>query len=456
MLLLFTARRGQLAACPTGFIENQALWVVNPVFLGMEVSSVFVAGSERSISADKQLGWWARLRILLGAANWPATSESGRIPLWIHGLLWLWLLGLDTLKASNAVARLPHFPVGPAEWQPLLATLGRLLLEDVGSATLFYLTWRWLVPRTLGRGRVVEYVALAAVLVLPYAGLVGWVMPQVFNDKIRIATAKTTAFTTKSKKPVTIVVHGKKMPVTEPREWLQLFGASIVGTLIVGSSSALRITGDYLRGQRNRREMERQQLLIELAMLKTQINPHFLFNTLNNIYSLTSRKSDKAPEAVLRLSEIMRYLLYESSTDTVPLSRELAHLRSFLDLQRLRLSATAQDAIQLTVTGAPADCAHPIAPLLLLPLVENAFKHGDLAARPVAVQITLELASDGQLRFSVLNHVAPADAERELPNQPGGVGLVNLRRRLALLYPGRHTLQVQTPLNQHLVTLVLG
>ncbi|UOQ78572.1 hypothetical protein MUN84_08515 [Hymenobacter sp. 5516J-16] len=131
----------------------------------------------------------------------------------------------------------------------------------------------------------------------------------------------------------------------------------------------------------------------------------------------------------------MRYLLYESSTDTVPLSRELAHLRSFLDLQRLRLPASAQDAIQLEVTGTSPDCAHPIAPLLLMPLVENAFKHGDLTARPVAVHISLVLASDGLVRFSVLNHVAPADAERELPKQPGGVGLVNLRRRLELLYP---------------------
>ena len=151
----------------------------------------------------------------------------------------------------------------------------------------------------------------------------------------------------------------------------------------------------------------------------------------------------------------MRYLLYESSTDTVPLSRELAHLRGFLDLQRLRLPAAAQAAIRFDVAGPAPDCAHPIAPLLLLPLIENAFKHGDLAARPLAVHISLMLAADGRLRFSVLNHVAPADAEWELPELPGGVGLVNLRRRLELLYPGRYILDVQTPPSQHLVTLVL-
>lgn len=426
----------------------------------MEASTLAIVGPETEELA--QVGWWRRMRPLLRSANWPADSESRQVPYWIHGLLWFWLLGLDVLKASNTLAKLPHFPVGFAEWQPVLLMMGKLLLEDAASASLFYLTWIWLIPRTLGRGRVGYYCVLAVVLVLPYVFLIGWVLPKVFNDKLKIATTQTTQSPQAArpaaggKKPVTVIVNGKKMPVVEPKTWWVLFGVSVLGLVVIGSSSALRITGDYLRGQRNRREMERQQLLIELAMLKTQINPHFLFNTLNNIYSLTSRKSDKAPEAVLRLSEIMRYLLYESSTDTVPLSRELAHLRSFLDLQRLRLSATAQEAIQLTVTGASPDCAHPIAPLLLLPLVENAFKHGDLTARPVAVQITLELNPNGQLHFSVLNHVAPTDAERELPEQPGGVGLVNLRRRLALLYPGRHTLQVQTPPGQHLVTLVLG
>ncbi|WP_460504399.1 sensor histidine kinase, partial [Hymenobacter agri] len=117
-----------------------------------------------------------------------------------------------------------------------------------------------------------------------------------------------------------------------------LFGGLWLGAVATMlASSAVRITLDYLRGQRQRQERERQHLLTELAMLKTQINPHFLFNTLNNIYSLTSRKSDRAPEAVLRLAESMRYLLYDSAADTVPLSQELAHLRSFLDLQRLRL-----------------------------------------------------------------------------------------------------------------------
>ncbi|NVO30157.1 sensor histidine kinase [Hymenobacter lapidiphilus] len=399
----------------------------------------------------------ARLREWLRPTEWSAHDpEATLVPRWVHILLWLWLLTIDGLKLSSILSKLPQFPPTAPEWWGLLPQLGRYLLEDLGDATLFYLTWRWLIPSTLGRGRVLQYIPKAALLLLPYLALIGWLIPQFAPSGVHVSTQKAPPSSSSQGKPGTVRIDAAKPPKSPfPDAAMRLLAASIIGSFIIGSASAMRITDDYLRGQRNRRELERQQLLTELAMLKTQINPHFLFNTLNNIYSLTSRKSDKAPEAVLRLAEIMRYLLYESSTDTVPLSRELAHLRSFLDLQRLRLPASAQEAVVLEVAGTNPDCVHPIAPLLLLPLVENAFKHGDLTARPVAVHIALHLAPDGLLRFSVLNYVAPADAERPLPRQPGGVGLANLQRRLELLYPHRHTLDVQTTPEQHRVTLVL-
>ncbi|MBT2556303.1 sensor histidine kinase [Hymenobacter sp. ISL-91] len=423
----------------------------------MEVLPPPAPAAPASLRPPRWRSWRVRLREWLRPTEWSVHDpEATRVPRWVHILLWLWLLTIDGLKLSNILSKLPQFPLTAAEWAPLLPQLGRLLLEDLGAALLFYLTWRWLIPSTLGRGRVVQYIPMAALLLLPYLGLNGWLMPQLFPSGVHVSTQEVPPSPSKQGNSTTLKIDVTKLKKPTPPDMvMRLFAAAILGSFIIGSASAMRITDDYLRGQRNRRELERQQLLTELAMLKTQINPHFLFNTLNNIYSLTSRKSDKAPEAVLRLAEIMRYLLYESSTDTVPLSRELAHLRSFLDLQRLRLPASAQEAIVLEVAGTNPDCVHPIAPLLLLPLVENAFKHGDLTARPVAVHIALHLAADGLLRFSVLNYVTPADAERPLPRQPGGVGLANLQRRLELLYPHRHTLDVQTTPEQHRVTLVL-
>ncbi|MCR5887590.1 sensor histidine kinase [Hymenobacter sp. J193] len=365
----------------------------------------------------------ARLRAFSRLEWWPR-SEEAAVPKWVHFLFWGALLLLDGLAVYS------NLNAGPKHRMPQDQLVLRALLTNGLSGSIFYFNWMVLVPGTVGRGRLWPYLGGVLLLLAAY-------VPLRFGISGLIGGGAMEEAQTTQQKLMMIIPY------------------TLLGLSTIFFSSGLRITGDYLSGLRNHRELERQQLLTELAMLKTQINPHFLFNTLNNIYSLTSRKSDKAPEAVLRLAEIMRYLLYESSTDTVPISRELAHLHSFLDLQRLRLPASAPEAIRFDVEGAGPDCAHPIAPLLLLPLVENAFKHGDLAARPVAVHISLHLAPDGLLRFSVLNHVAPADAERDLPRQPGGVGLVNLRRRLELLYPSRYALDVQTPPGQHIVTMVL-
>ncbi|WP_345110387.1 sensor histidine kinase [Hymenobacter algoricola] len=366
--------------------------------------------------------WPAWLHTFSRLDWWPRVNEVAAVPWWVHLLFWGILLLFDGMMLS-------YNPTKFGSQLVLRQFLLRAALTDALAAAMFYTNWMVLIPRTLSRGRLVPYIIGVLVLLLLY-------IPARFGTSLLIGGA----------------AEGVR---NQPQTLAMIVPYGMMGLMAIFFSSALRITGDYLRALSNRRELERQQLLTELAMLKTQINPHFLFNTLNNIYSLTSRKSDKAPEAVLRLAEIMRYLLYESGTETVPLSRELAHLHSFLDLQRLRLPASAPEAIRFEVAGVPAESNFPIAPLLLLPLVENAFKHGDLAARPVAVHITLALAPDTGLTFSVLNHVAPNDAGRELPDQPGGVGLANLRRRLELLYPGRYALWVSTPPGQHLVTLTL-
>ncbi|UOR05290.1 histidine kinase [Hymenobacter aerilatus] len=228
----------------------------------------------------------------------------------------------------------------------------------------------------------------------------------------------------------------------------------VLGLLIVLLSGGLRLAVDYVQEHDNRRELQAQHLVTELSLLKAQVNPHFLFNTLNNIYALTLQHSPRAPEAVLRLAEIMRYVLYESGADTVPLTRELTHLRGFLDLQRLRLPGNAAAAVQLHTTLATgAEYVFPIAPMLLLPLVENAFKHGHLQAPAPAVQLELQVNEAGVLRFMVRNAVAaPQAASLEAP---GGVGLPNLRRRLALLYPQRHTLTIDATAQEFCATLTV-
>ncbi|MBX0291287.1 sensor histidine kinase [Hymenobacter sp. HSC-4F20] len=213
-----------------------------------------------------------------------------------------------------------------------------------------------------------------------------------------------------------------------------------LGGLILLLSNGLRLADDYLRERESRRELEQQHLRTELSLLKTQLHPHFLFNTLNNIYSLTLQASPQAPEAVLRLAELMRYQLYDSPEDLVPLAREISHLRGFLALQLLRLPPDeADDVLPFTILLPPgAEYARRLPPMLLLPLVENAFKHGDLAARPHVARLHLQVEPEGRLLFQVQNQVAVGGGPGL--EAAGGVGLANLHRRLELLYPGQHSL----------------
>jgi LytS/YehU family sensor histidine kinase len=214
------------------------------------------------------------------------------------------------------------------------------------------------------------------------------------------------------------------------------FSFTIYPTVIAcGLSTAIRITTEWFRNERQKKEMEAEKLQSELAFLKSQINPHFLFNTLNNICSLARKKADETEEAIIMLSGIMRYMLQDSRDERVNLGREVEYLKNFITLQRIRLPDTI--SIDLQVDGDPERIT--IEPLLLIPFVENAFKHGIGYQLPTSIRISLRV-TDNILIFRVENSIfkQPGDTE------PGsGIGLKNIRRRLELLYPGRHTLSVE-------------
>lgn len=166
----------------------------------------------------------------------------------------------------------------------------------------------------------------------------------------------------------------------------------------------------------------------ELAFLKSQTNPHFLFNTINDIYALTYQKSDEAPEALLKLSDMLRYSLYDGAADHGPLKRELDYLQDYLDLHRL--GAKQKSFIQFNVEGDPGNLQ--IAPLLLVPFVENIIKHGvtDDSSRPAEIKVRIDRKT---LYLDAVNEVKDQQKDRT-----GGIGLASVRRRLELLYPNRH------------------
>lgn len=193
----------------------------------------------------------------------------------------------------------------------------------------------------------------------------------------------------------------------------------------------------YFFVQRDREhQLEAAQLQLagkqtELSFLRSQINPHFLFNNLNNIYSLVYHQSDQSLNAIAKLSDLLRYMLYDSN-EKVPLQKELDYIHKYLELQQMRFGMQAPAHVE--IKGEAGNAGIP--PLLLIPFVENAFKHGDMKNGNT---ILIRLHTDeAMIRFTVINTIG-----QQQKDSGGGIGLENVRRRLELLYPGRHTLQVQ-------------
>ncbi len=205
--------------------------------------------------------------------------------------------------------------------------------------------------------------------------------------------------------------------------------------LVVGVSTSMAVIQRWQADAHLRDTVEKQNITSELALLKAQINPHFFFNTLNNIYALSYTNVEESREATLTLSRMMRYLLYETQQDVAPLSREFAFIDDYIELMKLRVQSSSN--VQYTRDEPIPD--YPIAPMLLLPFIENAFKHGINASQQSEIKIHAGL-SNSALTLHVENHIFPV--QKVAGAESGGIGLSNTRRRLDLLYPARHRLEI--------------
>jgi LytS/YehU family sensor histidine kinase len=190
----------------------------------------------------------------------------------------------------------------------------------------------------------------------------------------------------------------------------------------------------------------------ELKFLKSQINPHFLFNTLNSLYALTLKKSDAAPEIVIKLSEMMRYMLYECNERRVPLRKEVQYIQNYLDLEQLRQGQNAR--IEFELNGSIRE--QQIAPLMFTPFLENSFKHGlnnQLTEGFVRIRLDVE---DHKVFLEIENSKAPVKPAQNHNKPSGGIGLVNVRRRLNLIYPDSYNLLVTDQPDKYKVNLDLN
>ncbi|HHB52808.1 MAG TPA: histidine kinase [Saprospiraceae bacterium] len=219
---------------------------------------------------------------------------------------------------------------------------------------------------------------------------------------------------------------------------------------ITSSATVGKIISDWTKDRRERQELKTKTIQSELKFLKTQINPHFLFNTLNSLYALTLKKSDNAPQIVIQLSEMMRYMLYECNESSVLLSNEVKYIQNYLALERLRQGPGIEINFQVQgdING------KMIAPLLFTPFLENSFKHGlSNQIKEGYVNILLE-AEENEISFFIENS-KPSTIPMKSHSRSGGIGLTNLRRRLKILYPNRHKLEINNTPNSYSVHLVI-
>lgn len=214
---------------------------------------------------------------------------------------------------------------------------------------------------------------------------------------------------------------------------------------------AIQIFKQWFIQEKQQQEIIKEKLRAELNFLKAQVHPHFLFNTLNNLYALTLEASPSAPKVVLKLSELMSYMLYDSQSESTMLHKEIDHMYTYIELEKLRYSDRLE--VSLNVSGETA--RQKIAPLLLIPFVENAFKHGvSNETEQVWVTIDIKLKA-GWLFVKVENSHTEALFDTDTGQHKGGIGLFNVKRRLELLYPDAYELEVRKEPWRYIVDLKL-
>jgi two-component system, LytTR family, sensor kinase len=231
-------------------------------------------------------------------------------------------------------------------------------------------------------------------------------------------------------------------------EWIfQLFILFVFVSTVIG----------FLRKVFSKEKIQLQTQIVsksaELLNLRSQINPHFLFNALNSLYSVSLKENaEKTSDGIQKLGDIMRFMLNENHQDRIPLSKEIEYLHNYIDIQRMRIDENHDIEVKVNIQNSEREIF--ISPMLLNPFVENAFKHGISFRNPSWIYITLTHDTQ-KLYFKVHNSLHPK--QENSPEQGNnGIGLVNVKKRLELIYPNRHTLDIQTSDNDYFVSLIIG
>lgn len=297
--------------------------------------------------------------------------------------------------------------------------IGYFLLIDI----LIYVNAYVLVPRFLLKGHLLLYLITVFALILVSIVTLGS-LQTLFED---------TRF--------------EELPSSQSVIWLNILSSTISTGLLVAGSSAMMLFKHWISNNQRVSELEAATLQSELKFLKSQINPHFLFNMLNNVYVLIRKGRDEAADVLFKLEDLLRYQFNDSAQDRIQLSSDIRFMSDFLNLEKIR-----RDKFNYTISKEGDINSVWLPPLLFIPFVENAVKHNTDGENASFVYLSFNV-QDNRLTFRCENS-KPAE-EEEKDNRIGGLGLKNIRRRLDLLYPGHHSLEIIEDKHSYIVNLHL-
>lgn len=295
------------------------------------------------------------------------------------------------------------------------------MIKVTDLAILVYITNYVLIPRLLYRQRYISFTICFVLMIFASSLLKMFILAKVMNAPALLNFS-----------------HDLKT---------RIYDNVIPHFFLVTAGAAIRLMFDYFRLQQRMMETAKEKAEAELNFLKSQINPHFLFNSINAVYFLIDKQNQEARDSLHKFSGMLRYQLYEVNGSRVPIEKELQYLEDYVHLQKLR----KDDQYQVSLSHTTSVQHFSIEPLLLIPFVENAFKHvSAFTGKPNYIRISLD-HKDSTLLFTIEN----SREERLQVDQYGGIGLKNVQRRLELLYPGKHTLQIEKTDDLFRVTLSL-
>ena len=322
------------------------------------------------------------------------------------------------------------------------------LIEILVIISIFYINAYLLVPKFLEKRKYFKYLTIIAVSIFVLSigfGRIGYSLKMERVNK-NIAKKENRDSEQKIDKSPheAFYVKQKNQQKRHKRYSRDIF---LVLTTVFAVSSIYSFVRINSKQEKELKALEKEQLTSELSFLKSQINPHFLFNVLNSIYSLTLKKSDDAPNAVLRLSDLLRYMTYESEKSTAEIEKEIAYIQNYIELQKMRLAKKSKVNVEIFNNYPSAR----IAPLILITFVENAFKHGILANGTTNINIALKIQPE-EIDFVVKNEYNKLSQKDSV----SGIGIQNVKRRLDIIYPNKHSLKIEKTENEHTVSLKIN